>query len=171
MNNDIIIRPVRSDECSSFLEFMNKTDEETDYMSTAPGERQISPFQLSWYLKSGFQVSFIALNHQKIIGQISGFYILGKGQRLKHSIHIGISVLKEYWGQGVGTALMDHFIQWATEMGLERIELHVMCHNTSAIQLYKKNGFQIEGVRRKSIKIKEDYIDEYLMSKLLASDQ
>ena len=46
-----------------------------------------------------------------------------------------------------------------------------MAHNERAIALYRKIGFTIEGVKKCSILVKEQYIDEYMMSRLLHDGQ
>lgn len=43
----------------------------------------------------------------------------------------------------------------------------VMTHNEVGIALYRKRGFEIEGVKRDSIYIEGQYRDEYYMAKLL----
>ena len=51
--------------------------------------------------------------------------------------------------------------------GVTRLELTVECHNEAARRLYQKSGFQIEGVRQKSMLVDGRFIDEYYMAKLL----
>ena len=62
---------------------------------------------------------------------------------------LGISVIGHSQGKGVGTALMkamtDYADQWTTFL---RIELSVYTDNANAIALYKKFGFEQEGVLR-----------------------
>lgn len=42
-----------------------------------------------------------------------------------------------------------------------------MVHNYAALALYRKMGFQQEGIKRDSLWVEQRYVDEYLMSKLL----
>ncbi len=42
-----------------------------------------------------------------------------------------------------------------------------MIYNDGAIHLYKKNGFVIEGVKRKSMILDGSYVDEYYMARIL----
>lgn len=53
------------------------------------------------------------------------------------------------------------------ENGYEKISLSVFSTNKRAINLYKKFGFEIEGVKKKEIKIDEEYVDEILMALFL----
>jgi RimJ/RimL family protein N-acetyltransferase len=56
---------------------------------------------------------------------------------------------------------------WSREKGIHRLELTVMAHNTNAIGLYQKVGFQIEGTKKGSLFVDGQYVDEYYMAKLL----
>ena len=49
--------------------------------------------------------------------------------------------------RGVGTALLDDFVQFATARGARRLHLEVRDGN-SAILLYERAGFSLAGVRR-----------------------
>jgi ribosomal protein S18 acetylase RimI-like enzyme len=63
-----------------------------------------------------------------------------------HRGEVGIGVLKDYWGIGVATALMDYFFKWVETDGvIKKIELQVREDNVNAIKLYLKYGFKIEG--------------------------
>ncbi len=48
-----------------------------------------------------------------------------------------------------------------------RLELTVRCDNTSAIALYQKQGFTIEGTKYRSLLVEGEYVDEYYMGLLL----
>ena len=88
-----------------------------------------------------------AVDQGEIIGRIGLF---GNTQmRRRHACMLGISVIGHSQGKGVGTALMkamtDYADQWTTFL---RIELTVFADNTNAISLYKKFGFEEEGLLR-----------------------
>ncbi len=55
----------------------------------------------------------------------------------------------------------------ATKNQLHRIELTVMEHNTRAFALYKKTGFETEGIKRDSLKINGHYVNEHYMALLI----
>jgi len=56
---------------------------------------------------------------------------------------------------------------WALDNNIHRLELTVVAQNESAISLYKKLGFEIEGTKRDSLLIDGIFVNEYYMSKLL----
>jgi RimJ/RimL family protein N-acetyltransferase len=53
--------------------------------------------------------------------------------------------------RGIGTKLTKKALAAARAFGLHRVELTVREHNTGAIVLYRKEGFEIEGVQRDAV--------------------
>ncbi len=161
------VRKLNPSDAPAFLDFLNITDSETDFMMQEPGERQMNAFQLSMSVSTGYNHIFIAVENEKIIGYLIAFYMYGRGSRTRHSLHIGIAVLQTEWGKGIGTALFEEMERWAKSNAIIRLELTVMTHNERGINLYKKMGFEIEGTKKASIFVKGNFVDEYLMSKII----
>jgi ribosomal protein S18 acetylase RimI-like enzyme len=63
----------------------------------------------------------------------------------------GVGLLPQFRGQGIGTKLTQSAPAAARTFGLHRVELTVREPNTGAIELYKKEGFEIEGVERDAV--------------------
>ncbi|MES2607961.1 MAG: GNAT family N-acetyltransferase [Pseudomonadota bacterium] len=107
---------------------------------------------------------FVALDNEKVIGwcDISSF----DRPVSKHSGTLGIGILKPYRGQGIGKKLINTTIAAAKESGLTRVDLTVRENNTNAIALYKKVGFEIEGVLRNAIRIDGLYTNSIAMAML-----
>lgn len=55
---------------------------------------------------------------------------------------------------------------WAEEKKVTRLELTVICENEAAKHLYTNSGFQIEGIKRKSVCVDGAYLDEYYMARV-----
>ena len=64
-----------------------------------------------------------------------------KQKRRLHRAELGISVRKDYWNQGIGSAMMERLIAFAVRCGYEQIELSVVAENEPAIAMYEKAGF------------------------------
>lgn len=83
----------------------------------------------------------------------------------RHSGTLGISVARDWRGQGIGKRLMQAAIAEAkTWPGFCRIELIVVTWNTGAIALYEEMGFRIEGRKRKAVNFRGVPEDEFLMA-------
>ncbi len=88
-------------------------------------------------------------------------------RRHSHVLNFAISVKKKYWGQGVAGKVMDEVIDLARKRGFYKIILYVLMSNESAIKLYLKKGFEIEGKLAGNMKIDDEYFDDYYMGKIL----
>ena len=92
----------------------------------------------------------------------------GAKSRLWHRGEVGISVRKDFWRQGIGSAMMDRLVAFAREAGYEQLELTVESKNIRAINLYLKNGFVVYGTRPHGMKYADGtYENDYLMVKIL----
>ena len=107
---------------------------------------------------------YVAISKDKVIGwcDITSLH----RPIFAHSGVLGIAVLAEYRGQGVGQALLHAALNKAKEIGLTRIELTVREKNESAIALYKKFGFEIEGLHRNAVQIEAVYENHISMALL-----
>ena len=164
-------RPITTADIEPFWAFLNLLDTQTDCMMYEPGERSAAT-TLS-RLKSDIQNNvtegedciYIALDGENIVGFIHAER--GKFNRTRHTAYIVTGILKSHRGQGIGTALFEHIDHWAKESSITRLELTAECRNEPAKRLYEKVGFVTEGVRRKSMYVDGQYLDEYFMAKLL----
>ena len=108
---------------------------------------------------------FIACEEHQVLG-----YLIVQNenpQRVSHRAYMVAGVHSDSRGKGVGKALFSHVISWAKSVRLHRLELTVIAENASAVALYQKMGFEIEGVKRDSLLVNDGYVDEYYMAKLL----
>lgn len=58
---------------------------------------------------------------------------------------LGIALTSEARGKGTGTLLMKRLFETASRDGYKSLSLSVDPHNTQAVQLYKKLGFELCG--------------------------
>lgn len=97
----------------------------------------------------------------------SGLHPAGPALRRRHVMTLGISVMPEAQGQGVGTALMQAMCDYAERwMGSLRIELTVYVDNAAAIALYRKFGFEMEGRHRGYAMRDGVFVDAFAMARI-----
>lgn len=106
---------------------------------------------------------FVALDAE---GRVVGWCDIARPtlEGFRHVGRLGMGMLPEVRGQGLGRRLADAAIAAARSRGVERIELEVFAHNTRAIRLYERLGFVHEGVRRRARKIDGRYDDNVMMA-------
>lgn len=82
---------------------------------------------------------------QKVVGTITLQVYTG---RRAHVGQLGMMIHDSYQNQGIGSKLLEAVIELAEDwLNLKRLELTVNTDNPSAIHLYEKYGFVIEGTR------------------------
>jgi len=87
--------------------------------------------------------------------------------RVNHKAEVGMMVHDDWKGKGVGAALMQAVIELADKwLNLTRIELTVFTDNESAIALYRKFGFEIEGTLRKYAFRDGEFVDAFAMARI-----
>ena len=87
--------------------------------------------------------------------------------RVNHKAEVGMMVHDDWKGKGVGAALMQAVIELADKwLNLTRIELTVFTDNESAIALYRKFGFEIEGTLRKYAFRDGEFVDAFAMGRI-----
>ena len=91
-----------------------------------------------------------------IDGEIAGNCQIVFNSRIKtkHRATVAITVVKKYWGLGIGTAMFEEMIAKAHDKGVSQLELEYIEGNERARHLYEKMGFIKYGERPDSIRLK-----------------
>jgi len=107
---------------------------------------------------------FVAEGDGKIVGwcDIAGMTRPGT----THCGVLGMGLLPDWRGQGLGRRLAQAALTKAAAIGLERVQLEVYADNAPAIALYEKLGFVVEGKRRRARKLDGVYTDIVMMARL-----
>ena len=88
-------------------------------------------------------VGYSLIDNGEIIGYYGFYAIMPEG-------HIAnIAVVEKHRGKNLGFALLSHLIQMGDEREITDYTLEVRAGNVPALNLYKRLGFQQEGLRKK----------------------
>jgi len=162
----MIIRNAVESDAEDLIDYMDAISEESNFLTFGPGEfganvQQEKSFIANLSTKKN-TLFIVAEMDGKIIGNLS--FSGGPRPRIAHVGEFGISVLKEYWGYGVGEELLQYLINWSKNSGIIRkINLKVRTDNTRGIHLYSKMGFLEEGLLKRDLMINGDFFDSLLM--------
>ncbi|MGP6139394.1 MULTISPECIES: GNAT family N-acetyltransferase [unclassified Jeotgalibaca] len=168
---EIIIREAIPSDAKDIIAFCEQTGAETDYLTYGPEGLELSEAFEEMYLEGLMEkdnaIMLVAtINNEELIGIAS----VGSNDKpkTKHVGEVGITVSKEFWGYGLGTALMEEVEIWAKESGvIRRLELTVHADNERAIALYEKMGYQREGIMPRVMFIDGEFVDGVMMSLLV----
>jgi ribosomal protein S18 acetylase RimI-like enzyme len=166
----VAVHPATEAEAASLLALRTQVFAETDYMLWEPSELKESVADEAARIQrlnaGANSCLLVATAAEEPVGFCS---VRGGGvNRLKHSATLAIGVLQSHWSKGVGRALIDEAVARSVQAGVTRLELTVHTTNTRAISLYQRTGFEVEGLRRQSLRVRGQYVDEYLMSRLVS---
>lgn len=161
------IRKCEINDADNMLKMLLELDKETEYMLFEADERPNDINRVKAMINqsaNGDNLLLIATEEDDIIGFLSAQR--GILRKIKHIAYIVVGIREKFRGKGIGKKLFLELDLWAKENNISRLELTVMCPNSIAKQLYEKNGFEVEGIKRNSIFMNGKYIDEYYMSKI-----
>ncbi|MEL7120979.1 MAG: GNAT family N-acetyltransferase [Bacteroidota bacterium] len=103
---------------------------------------------------------------EELVGMLN--VVASPKPRLQHVGEFGVSVLKNHWNKGIASLLINRMISWAEKSKIiKKINLKVLQNNDVAFQLYKRLGFEIEGLLRRDFFVKGVYYDAYMMGMLI----
>lgn len=162
------IREAAKNDAEQLIEVM-KNAEESGFMLFDPGERKIEVEPFAEFIEATNTQEksriFVACEKERILG-----YLMvqnEKPRRISHRGYVVIGIHSDSRGKGIGKSLFIHVVTWAKKVNLHRLDLTVVTENDAAVALYKNMGFEIEGIKRDSLVIDNNYVDEYYMSKLI----
>ena len=99
---------------------------------------------------------FVCIIDDEVVGFINLYNICGEAELNR------IAVLKEFRRHNIAVSLLKTAIEHLLSEGCSKIILEVRSLNAAAINLYKKLGFTVDGVRKKYYQNPSD--DAVLMS-------
>jgi RimJ/RimL family protein N-acetyltransferase len=75
---------------------------------------------------------------------------------------------KDCWGRGVASAALQLVLRRAARLGLRKVLLEVASDNPRAIALYRRAGFEVEGVLRRQLPRGRTFVDVLIMAVFVA---
>ena len=138
------IRPMTDDDRLELAQTFADVAAERDGIGTEPPV-DVEARAASWKLEG----CFVAVLDGRVVGALSvqPVHYHGYGD-------LGMHLVRDARGLGIGSALMEVGIAWAREQGLHKLCLGVWPHNAAARALYEKYGFVQEGYRVKQYRRK-----------------
>src|SRR6266540_4254665 len=156
------IRPATLDDAQQVQENINSVGAEVVYI-LVEGVGHDLDAERDWIRQfdGTSSVFFVAEVDGKIVGQADAHP--GRAPKETHVGTVGIAIRDGYRDLGLGRALMERLLEWMRDRQFKKACLEVFATNERAIALYKKLGFEVEGVRRRQYRILGEWVDDVLM--------
>ncbi|MFT9850530.1 GNAT family N-acetyltransferase [Aneurinibacillus sp. REN35] len=162
-NRSVVIRKAQEEDAEGIIRYLNVVAGESDFLTFGAGEFTVSIEEERRFISSTSSQSnsliLVAVSEDdRIVGMLTFFG--GARKRTEHVGEAGASVLKEYWGEGIGTALMNVFMDWARNTGVvQKINGRTRTDNKTSIRLCEKFGFVQEGLSKREFQINGQFYD------------
>ena len=161
----LVIREAQKKDAAGILEYVNKMAGETDYLTFGQDE-----FNMSLEDEEKFLENCMESNNQFfIVAEVAGTIIGNLGfkggdkPKVLHTGEVGVTVLKKYWGSGIGSVLFETLIEWAKSSGIKKLNLRVRPDNERAVRLYERFGFVREGLITREYFIDGEFYNSIFM--------
>lgn len=166
---ETIIRVAQAQDARAILGLLKHVGKDTPYLSVGPKGVNFTVDQqvdlIERYNDSLNNIMLIAESDDQIVGIATVAVI--DNDRQSHVAEIGISIIKEYWGYGIGSILTEEIIEFARHAELKVLTLEVVTENRRAVSLYEKYGFNVAGTLSKRLKNDCVYYDTFVMELIL----
>lgn len=158
------IVPLGEHHFPQLREALDRVARERKYLAfqAAPSREEAYAFYRAILANDGSH--FVALIDNAVVGWCD--VLRTHGESRAHVGILGIALVPEARGRGIGGRLMEAAIAKAWRQGLTRIELTVRADNSRAKALYERQGFVVEGVSRRAFRVGAEYFDSYSMGLL-----
>lgn len=141
---ELLLRNAEASDGKAVLENFNQTHAETDFLLSYPDENTLDAEKEGRFLENKAigpkEIELVAVVDGRIVGT-AGVDAVGTKYKVAHRAEFGVSVLRDYWGLGIGRAMMEACIKCAREAGYVQLELSVVADNERAFSMYQDAGF------------------------------
>lgn len=166
-----LLRRAEESDAEMMVGYLKTVWGETRYLMRDPEDMTVTVEKEREILKERADSDTGLMLLAEVEGRHAGtafFDAVGKRNRASHRCRAGITLYKEFWGMGIGTAILGEILHGAKMAGYEQAELEVVSTNAQAVGLYRKLGFETTGTIPNAMKYKDGtYADFLFMVKKL----
>ncbi len=163
----VVFLPLGEDDLPRVNELAN-LPEIAEHFETIPPVTMEATRTLWSYVQGGIASIWGIRLGGRIVG-VAGFYGPPAGTRVSHSATFFLYVEPACWGRGIGSEAIRFLEDEARARGYRRLECMVTGTNPRAERLYRRLGYEREGVKRQAFAIDGRFEDLILMGKVFSS--
>jgi len=162
----VLIRQTEISDAEKLLNCIKTYIPQSQYIPKLEQEIKLTIEQeedwINSFLVNNNSLLLVAEYENQIIGNID--LTANRRKVMEHTAVIGMGMLKQYRNSGLGTELLLSVIEWAKQNPiLELIWLQVYTENELALNLYRKMGFEENGIIKNFFKHNGKYFDNLTM--------
>lgn len=165
----ILLRPAEPADSCEIIDTIRSNAQERSYVLMEQyGKDAVSENEYIHALDRDKNLLLVAATDKEVVGCLAALQSGGGARKeTTHVLQVGLHLREAYRGQGIGGRMLEYAIAWAREKGFKKLESSIFTSNKRSLHLFSRAGFTEEGIRKKRICVGRDYIDEYLLGKIL----
>jgi RimJ/RimL family protein N-acetyltransferase len=161
--NEVLVVPTAARYVEGFNTAVDVVARERRYIGFVEGPSVESTRKFVSHILDGAGVQMLAVTLTDVVVGWCDI-VRNPNEGFRHVGRLGMGLLPDYRGRGVGKELAVQTIRAARKAGIERVELEVFASNEPAIALYRALGFVTEGIKRRARKLDGEYDDNVFMA-------
>lgn len=142
----VVVMPIAESHALGFRECLDVVARERQFLALIEAP---PPAIVLAFVKENIEsdnAQFVAVEGTRVVGWAD--IVRGWAHAIAHTGTLGMGVLPEYRGRGIGESLLRACLEKARSKGIVRVELAARVDNARAIRLYERLGFEREGIKR-----------------------
>jgi RimJ/RimL family protein N-acetyltransferase len=170
----VTLRVIRWEDLDGLLSFINslvkeKRGESRSGLYTGFDKTVTREEEAEWLaqnlveIEGGEVINTIAEIGGKIIA--NGEVTRGKYKDTRQHGHMGLTIISEYRGQGIGRRIIETLIRESRRAGLKTLEVEFLSENETARRAYANAGFDQAGIIPRKVFRGGKYFDGLIMSR------
>lgn len=165
----LLIRNAVGADAEAYIRYYIRAHSETEYLTTYPDEKRMDAGDVAARLENTAgdprSLELCAFADGELVGS-AGIGMIRDRDKTRHRAELGISIIKPYWGLGIGRELVSACIEMARQAGYLQLELEVVSDNARAVALYEKLGFTEYGRNPKAFRTRQGQWQELVLMRL-----
>ena len=151
----VLRSPDPATDAAELVQYLYDTAAETPFVLREPDEIHYTVEGEERFLYNVVMSPLDCMILCEVDGRIAGncHLVFRDKRKVKHRCDVAIALRREYWGNGIGTAMFEAMEEVArAHGGVEQMELEFVEGNTRARALYEKMGFRLVGIHPDAIR-------------------
>ncbi|MDA0659269.1 MAG: GNAT family N-acetyltransferase [Planctomycetota bacterium] len=114
-----VLRPADPCDVPLLVKFLDQAVSETDFADVSPDELAVPAAAAEQHIRAGLQSDNQLFLLADLGDHVAGMLTFsgGRWSRNRHAGELSMTVLKHYWGMGLGGLMVDYLFDWARSIG------------------------------------------------------
>jgi RimJ/RimL family protein N-acetyltransferase len=164
--NNILLRPWQREDAKALAFIANNRNIYNNVRDLFPSPYTVmnALLWIEYQKEKSLHENFAIIYEGQIAGCISCIH---KEDIYRKSAEIGYFIGEPFWNKGLATKAVGEMVSYITStFAVVRIYAEVFEHNKASMRVLQKNGFYLEGIRRKAVIKNNVLLDDYIWVKL-----